>query len=190
MRYFRRFRMEFDFTERTLAEPVLPPGYEFLAWSVDDLDRHSEVNFQSFHEELDALVFPCLQTFEGCQRLMLEIASQRHFLPEATWLVSHRDQNRLLDCGTIQGMANSKEAGSVQNIGVLPSHRGLGIGRALVLKALHGFKSIGLRRVNLEATAENPVAVELYRSIGFRLIRTTYKQISETERTISEDSQK
>jgi GNAT superfamily N-acetyltransferase len=183
MRYFRRFRMEFDFSERALAEPDLPEGYEFSAWSVDDLDRHAQAKFLSFHEELDSMVFPCLGTFEGCQRLMLEIASQRNFLPEATWLVSRCDEHDKIECGTIQGMANSQESGSVQNIGVIPTHRGLGIGRALMLKALHGFKSIGLQRVHLEATAENPVAVELYRSIGFRLIRTTYKQVTEREQT-------
>lgn len=184
MRYFRRFRMEFDFNERTLAEPVLPEGYVFSPWSVDDLDRHAQAKFHSFHDELDALVFPCLGTFTGCQRLMIEIASQRNFLPEATWLVSQEGQQQVVDCGTIQGMKNSSDAGSVQNIGVIPEHRSLGIGRALVLKALQGFKSTGLRRVYLEATAENPVAVELYRSIGFRLIRTTYKQISEAERSV------
>jgi GNAT superfamily N-acetyltransferase len=175
--------MEFDFSERALAEPVLPEGFEFSAWSVDDLDRHAQAKFQSFHEEMDSLVFPCLGTFEGCQRLMLEIAIQRNFLPEATWLVTDCGKHEKIDCGTIQGMANSQEAGSVQNIGVIPSYRGQGIGRALMLKALNGFKSLGLRRVHLEATAENPVAVELYRSIGFRLIRTTYKQITEKERT-------
>ncbi len=32
-----------------------------------------------------------------------------------------------------------------------------------------------MRRVYLEVTAENVAAVQLYRSVGFRIIRTMYK---------------
>jgi ribosomal protein S18 acetylase RimI-like enzyme len=179
MRYFRRFRMEFSFAERDVDEPVLPEGYEFLPWNPLDLERHSQAKFSSFDGEVDAQVFPCLSTLDGCRRLMLEISSQRSFLPAATWLI-HRNRQRgtetSIDCGIIQGLANSREAGSVQNVGVIRTERGIGLGRALLLKSLHGFREYGLRRVYLEATAENIRAVELYRSIGFRLIRTTYKQ--------------
>ena len=189
MRYFRRFRMEFNFREREIPDPELPPGYRFVPWNPTDLDRHAVTKFECFRGELDSLVFPCLSTLDGCRRLMLEIASQRTFLPKATWLISFGDEgstSSLVDCGTIQGLANSREAGSVQNVGVSPEHRGLGLGRALVLQALLGFREAGLRRVYLEATAENAPAVELYRSIGFRLIRTTFRQITDSSPSMQE----
>ena len=171
--------MEFNFSEREVDDPILPDGYEFLAWNPVDIDRHSQAKFASFDGELDTQVFPCLSTLDGCRRLMLEIASQRTFLPAATWLV-HRNRQRgteiSIDCGIIQGLANSQEAGSIQNVGGIRTERGIGLGRALMLKSLQGFREYGLRRVYLEATAQNIRAVELYRSIGFRLIRTTYKQ--------------
>jgi ribosomal protein S18 acetylase RimI-like enzyme len=53
----------------------------------------------------------------------------------------------------------------------------MGLGRALVLKSLHGFRRAGMQRVYLEVTAENTPAVELYRSIGFRLKRTMFKSV-------------
>ncbi|MGH7128141.1 MAG: GNAT family N-acetyltransferase [Planctomycetaceae bacterium] len=84
-----------------------------------------------------------------------------------------------VDCGTIQGMMQTRVLGAVQNVGILPEHRGLGLGRALVAKALHGFKREGVRRVYLEVTADNAPAVGLYRAVGFRLVRTMYKAVEE-----------
>jgi GNAT superfamily N-acetyltransferase len=192
MRYFRRFRMEFNFAERPVPDPELPPGYDFVAWDPIHLDRHAVTKFACFRSELDSQVFPSLSTIEGCQRLMLEIASQRTFLPEATWLICRSGQSAEgtndgpVDCGTIQGLANGRDAGSVQNVGVSPDHRGLGLGRALVLQSLLGFQAAGMRRVFLEATAENAPAVELYRSVGFRLIRTTFRQVPDRSPAASE----
>ncbi|MGE3314430.1 MAG: GNAT family N-acetyltransferase, partial [Planctomycetaceae bacterium] len=115
----------------------------------------------------------------GCQRLMYEISRQDTFLASATWLITQdSDTGRgMLDCGTIQGLAHTANIGAVQNVGVHPEHRGLGLGRALVLKSLEGFRSAGLRRVYLEVTSDNTPAVELYRSVGFEQARTMYKVV-------------
>ena len=61
--------------------------------------------------------------------------------------------------------------------GVAPLHRGVGIGRTLLLQALLGFKEHGLRSASLEVTAENVVAVQLYQRLGFRAVRTVYKAV-------------
>jgi ribosomal protein S18 acetylase RimI-like enzyme len=177
--YFRRFRMEIDLAEVRLPRPVLPRGYVWLPWSFALLDRHASVKFESFRTEVDARVFPCLGDPAGCQRLMFEITKQKTFLPEATWMISRvaDGQNSSGDCGTIQGLAQTRALGAVQNVGVAPEHRGLGLGRALVVKALHGFRRAYLRRVYLEVTADNEPAVELYRSLGFRISRTMYKAV-------------
>lgn len=179
MRYFRRFRMVFEFAERHLPEPSLPLGFHFVEWQSNQIGRHAATKFECFQDEVDAQVFRCLGDQDGCLRLMEQIAGQRSFCPKATWLLSHTAEAGPVDCGTIQGLANSSDAGSIQNVGITRTFRGLGLGRALVLKTLQGFREHGVRRVYLEATAENIPAVELYRSIGFRLIRTTFRQISE-----------
>jgi len=169
--------MEIDLAQLPAELPALPPGYLWLAWHPSLLQRHAAVKYHSFHDELDSRVFPCLGDYQGCQRLMQEIARQDTFLASATWLITQDAEihRGLLDCGTIQGLAQSRDVGAVQNVGVHPDHRGLGLGRALVLKALHGFRDAGLRRVGLEVTGENTPAVELYRSVGFRHARTMYK---------------
>lgn len=177
MAYFRRYRMVFDFAVSRLSPPVLPPEYEWASWNRSLIGRHAEVKYQSFRDEVDSLVFPCLGATSGCRQLMQEITNQASFLPHATWLIRYTpgEWESLIDCATIQGLAKNKTLGAVQNVGVVPDHRGRGLGRALVLKSLHGFRRSGLKRVCLEVTAGNRPAVDLYRSIGFRLSRTMYR---------------
>ncbi len=183
VRYVRRFRMEFNLLRRPVPACVLPEGYAWLPWRPELADRHAAVKFAAFREELDALVFRCFNAAEDCRRLVRDIVGQDEFLPQTTWLVTH-DTGRFrvpLDCGTVQGLGSKRGAGAVQNVGVVPEHRGLGLGRALVAKALAGFRRSGIRRVSLEVTAENEPAVDLYRSMGFVKTRTLYKEVEEFE---------
>jgi ribosomal protein S18 acetylase RimI-like enzyme len=170
--YYKRYRMEIDLQD-PLPEPVLPPGYSWLAWDPGLVEVHAEVKFQCFFEEIDAVVFPSLGCRLGCSHLMREISHKSGFRPEATWLVSSPDGY----CGTVQGVRERSGTGAIQNLGVLPPHRGRGLGRALLLKALHGFRRTSLHRAFLEVTAQNDSAIRLYRQIGFRCRKTIYKAV-------------
>ena len=74
-------------------------------------------------------------------------------------------------------MIDSSGAGSIQNIGVVPGHRGLGLGSVLIAQAVRSFAEQGLGRVTLEVTADNVRAVRLYQRLGFRRAKTIYKVI-------------
>ena len=182
MSYVRRFRMEIGLAESPRAVPPLPEGYRWVPWDPSLLHRHAAAKYHSFHDEVDSRVFPCLGDFVGCRKLMQEITRHESFLAQTTWLITQDPETcrGMLDCGTIQGLGRSGGIGAVQNVGVHPDHRGQGLGRALVLKALEGFRAAGLSRVYLEVTGDNMPAVELYRSVGFQLARTMYK-VLETE---------
>ena len=177
--YYKRFRMEIDLYRTAPPPPQLPPGDEWTAWLPRLLGRHSAAKFACFQNELDAEVFPCLGVADGCRRLMYEITNRPQFVPNATWLLSRvaPDGEWLEDCGTIQGVMHDPGIGSIQNVGIIPEQRGLGLGRALVLKSLEGFFLAGADRVYLEVTARNLPAVQLYRSLGFRLARTSYRAV-------------
>lgn len=71
--------------------------------------------------------------------------------------------------GTIQGILRSDFSGGIQNVGIVPDHRGKGLSHALLTKSLEGFKNAGLNLVDLEVTAENSVAIRLYQQAGFRV---------------------
>jgi hypothetical protein len=175
--YFKRFRMEIDLPGRDFSAR-LPEGHWFVPWDESMFEAHAEAKYLSFRFEIDANVFPCLGELHGCQRLMSEISQKPGFLPEATWLVARRMQDgdvRYL--GTIQGIVDRNGMGAVQNLGVVPGSRDCGLGRALMLRALQGFQSVGLRQVFLEVTAQNEGAIRLYRRMGFQKVRTIYKVV-------------
>ncbi len=170
--YYKRLRMEIDLDGP--LEPVYLPGrFVWVAWEESLLADHAEVKYQSFRDEIDAYVFPCLGDRYGCQRLMREIRRKPGFLPCATWLIACPEGY----VGTVQGVMDYGPIGAIQNLGVIPCYRGIGLGRALVHRALAGFRLAGLHRAYLEVTAENNAAVQLYRNVGFRRAKTLYKAV-------------
>ena len=175
--YFKRFRMEIDLAAAA-PQRALPPGYRFVPWNEAVVDVHARTKFRAFRDEIDAVVFPCLGDIDGCRRLMREIRNKPGFLPAATWLIARGSSPESLQwCGTIQGVGARGSIGMIQNVGVVPGHRGLGLGRSLVERALAGFRMQGLRRVGLEVTVDNARAVRLYQRMGFRRTRTVYKVV-------------
>ncbi len=169
--YFKRFRMEIDLAP--FALPLLPLGYFWVPWEEGLLELHAEVLFQCFHEEIDSTVFPSLGDRRGCLLLMTEMRRKAGFLPQATLLLAGPAGY----CGTVQGVRDRSGLGAIQNLGVVPSHRGCGLGRALLIQALHGFIRSGLGRAYLEVTAQNDGAVQLYHRLGFRRRKTLYKAV-------------
>jgi ribosomal protein S18 acetylase RimI-like enzyme len=174
--YFKRYRMEIDLPGRDLSTARLPAGYEFVAWHESLVGLHAQIKYESFRDEIDANVFPCLGEHHGCQRLMTEIARKPGFLPQATWLVAYRnDDDELEHCGTIQGIKDPVGMGAIQNLGITPTHRDRGVGTCLLVKALDGFRRSGIARVHLEVTAENQGAIRLYHRLGFVTVKTVFK---------------
>jgi ribosomal protein S18 acetylase RimI-like enzyme len=182
--YFKRYRMEIHLAGRDLSPWPSPPEYRFLPWEPAMLDAFARAKYISFRNELDSQVFPCLAEFDGCRRLMAEIAQKPGFLPDATWLVAHlpsgwspSSSERPEYCGTVQGIRDRFGLGAIQNLGVAPEHRQAGLGTHLLLLALAGFRRAGLGRAYLEVTAQNNAAIRLYRRVGFVPIRTVYKTV-------------
>ena len=175
--FFKRYRMEIDLVGRDLFWPILPKRYRLLAWGDSLLDSHAWAKYHSFCEEIDASVFPCLGEYAGCRRLMREITRKEGFVPLATWLAVSYDNptGRQELCGTIQGLRHRSNIGAVQNLGIVPSHRGCGLGTAMLFRALRGFRQSGVGRVYLEVTAENDGAIRLYDRLGFVTVKTVFK---------------
>jgi ribosomal protein S18 acetylase RimI-like enzyme len=183
----KRFRMQISLRNVLLKPPRLPEGYQWLSWRSLLLERHAQVKWRAFKDDLDGRVFSCLGESSGCLGLMRDIAAQKTFCQAATWMVVYQPELNwpASDCGTIQGILRPGGIGAIQNVGVTPDHRGQGIGRALVIQALRGFIQCGMACSVLEVTAENEAAVRLYQSIGFEVIEVLYRD-SKTGETVSE----
>ena len=177
--FFKRYRMQFDLRNARFSETILPEGYELLPWRPELLNAHAEAKYRSFRNELDANVFPCLGAADGCLRLMKEISNRQGFVPQSTWLATHRETNtgRLEYCGTVQGLREKLDVGASQNIGVVRDHRGMGVGSAIVRNSLKGFQASGIKIVTLEVTEKNTGALRLYQRLGFEVVSTVFKSV-------------
>lgn len=169
--YFKRYRMEVDLNY--LPDPEFLPGFSCLPWREALIDAHADALFASFQREIDSIVFPSLGDSEGCRLLMNAISRKWGFQPDATWLLVGPDG----PCGSVQGVRERNGLGGIQNLGVAPAWRGRGLGQALLLQALNGFRRGGMGRAMLEVTAQNDGAIRLYRRLGFRRIKTLYKAV-------------
>lgn len=169
--YVKRQRMEAPL--RHLPPPAAPPdGVELVPWEEEFLEAHAEVKWLAFRQTLDAGLFPNLGRLDGCLQLMRAIASHAGFVPQATWLARGPDGF----CGCIQGVRGPRRTGMIQNLGVLAGCRGRGVGKALLLAALHGFREAGLAAAQLEVSARNTRAVRLYQGAGFVVRKTLYRE--------------
>jgi len=170
--YFKRFKMEADLWVAP-GVPLLPPGYSLVPWNAALLQAHADVLYASFHETIDAVVFPSLGDRSGCSFLMTEISRKSGFLGGATWLLCGPDGY----CGTVQGVREPGGVGAIQNLGIAAGYRNRGLGSVLLLHALEGFRRAGLKRALLEVTAHNEGAIRLYRRLSFRRRKTVYKAV-------------
>ena len=177
--FFKRYRMQFDLRNHLFEDIQTPPNFRLLKWRPSLLRSHAEVKFRSFREELDSNVFPSLGNADGCFKLMRDISGSGNFVPEATWLLSHADPGRefSVSCGTVQGIMDGSDLGLIQNIGVVKSYRGQGLGSLIVRKSLAGFQEVGAKVVSLEVTTQNESAIRLYERLGFKTQKIVYKTV-------------
>ncbi|HMO91459.1 MAG TPA: GNAT family N-acetyltransferase [Pirellulaceae bacterium] len=170
--------MHFDLTQ-TIPVFEVPDRYQLMAWSDKLINQHALAKYQSFRNELDANVFPCLGDYDGCHRLMKDISNSEGFVVEATWLIIFHPspKGNPVSCATIQGIRDSTGIGTLQNVGVVPEHRGCGLAKVLLSAALHGFRSRGITTASLEVTSENQAALDLYLKFGFRISKTVFKAV-------------
>ena len=177
-RFVKRNQMVFDFTKTEFVPPQLPTGFWFVEWSASLVEPHADVLHRSFRNDLDGTVFTTFRQYPHCRRLIEMLADSPHFLPEATLLIAYGSPDDIFEyVANIQGLKLADDVGAIQNVAVLPEYRRRGIGQAVVQGALQGFQRAGVKRVTLEATADNLTAVNLYDRIGFTTFRVYHREI-------------
>lgn len=65
------------------------------------------------------------------------------------------------------GYAHILDEGHIMNIAVTASHRGKGVGRAIVARMLGSARENGIEAITLEVNENNAPAIALYESVGF-----------------------
>jgi ribosomal protein S18 acetylase RimI-like enzyme len=160
-----RQEMSLDLASRPRSIPY-PQGYRLVSWHPRHRDAAAEVMWQANHGLPDALIYPALQTLEGCRELVTKVATDRwgRFLAGASLVA--------LDAGgTMVGLLLAAKiapgTGCVLEVAVLPQHQGAGLGKALVALCLARCQAGGLSKLSLAVSRNNAPAMGLYHQLGF-----------------------
>ncbi len=152
---------------------TFPQHVQPLKWRDDRLERHADIIAQSFMYDFDGQLFPNLANFEGSFALMCQVAALPGFCPAACLLAKWNQRT----VGAIQAVFIGRRMCLIQNLGVVPQARGQGVGRALLLGCLGALSHAGGHTCQLEVTAKNTPAVQLYQSVGFVFTHVRYLTI-------------
>ena len=129
----------------------------------------AEEHISGFRATLDAvcrerryLAFLEAPTPQECAAFVRE-----HIQRQSTQFVALIDNQVVGWCDVVPNSRPVSTHSGVLGIGVLASHRGQGIGTALMAAALRGAQQFGLTRVELTVRADNTTAIRLYERFGF-----------------------
>jgi mycothiol synthase len=147
-----------------LAEPI-EPGPAPTGIEIGGIDP--DVDLPAIHAILEeAFVDDWGDHPEPFDRWLEDLAASPSYDP-TLWLLA-RDEAAPI--GVLTASAGD-EGGWVDWLAVLASHRGRGIGAALLRSSFASFSARGLRRVRLNVDAENPTrATGVYERVGMRVV--------------------
>lgn len=113
-----------------------------------------DLTFQNFHAEIAAL-------------------PGKYARPDGEILLAYNMQGAPLGCVALRSLAE-KDCCEMKRLYVVPSGRGLGLGKALLHAIVEEAARIGHKTMRLDTLATMVEAMALYRSIGFRDIAAYY----------------
>jgi mycothiol synthase len=159
----RRFWLMEVEVERGLEAPTPPSGIELRRLDPGrDLQAAHRILEEAFEDHWDYSPTP----FEE----FLDRNVRRDDFDPALWIIAvDADEPVAILCGSADS-----DRGWVTELGVLRSHRGRGIGTALLQESFAEFERRGLPRVRLNVDSDNLTgAVALYERVGMRVV-TSY----------------
>lgn len=144
----------------------------YLSWSEGDLDAAAELIFRAYEQHVDSLINDQYRSPAGARRFLYN--STQHpgcgvFFRQAA-LKAVEPLSGLL-CGVCLGSLVQQKVGHITQLCVAPFARRRGVGYELMRRALTAFREQGCHTVSLTVTSSNRAAIELYESLGFRVLR-------------------
>jgi ribosomal protein S18 acetylase RimI-like enzyme len=139
-----------------LPSPVVPQGFQ-----IRPLAGRAEVEaYVSLH-----------QTAFDTRNMSVEWRS--HVLAHSAYqplldLVAENNEGKLVAfCVGWAVDVKGVKTGQIEPLGVLPEEQGKGIGRAILLSALHRMQTLGCETARVDAQSMNAASNRLYESVGF-----------------------
>ncbi len=146
--------------------------FRFEPWQDHLMHTAGSIIAAAYRAETDSEINSQYRSPAGARRFLsniVEFPGCGAFHPEASFVAFD------LETGEAAGMALSsfvaRETGHISQLCVMPSGRGLGLGRELLRKSIAVLCGRGAKRVSLTVTESNRTAIGLYEKFGFRSVR-------------------
>jgi ribosomal protein S18 acetylase RimI-like enzyme len=161
VRHAFRMRRELD---RPVEDAALPPGLELRPYRIEDEARVHEANMDSFADHWDFAP----SALEDWRRRQVE----RPGADTTLWQLAYDGDELAGICLCRRYSTEEPKFGWVDVLGVRPTWRRRGLGRALLLLAFREFERRGYDAVGLGVDGENTTgAVRLYERAGMEVRR-------------------
>jgi len=138
-----------------LEDVVAPPGYQVRTYHEGDEVSWARIINSSFKEKG--------WNAEKCRKLL---TNRMQFDPQGFFFVTYRGKPVGTACAWRQS-ADETKVGYVHMVGVMPEHRGKGLGRLLTLCTLHYFRVKGFQEAILDTDDSRIPAIRTYLNLGF-----------------------
>jgi mycothiol synthase len=167
VRYFFKMARPLD---QPIPEPQFPAGYTLRHVASDeDVERWVDLLNWSFIDHWNYRPTTVEQ-----HKHWLAVS---HYRPEHDLIAVAADGTFAALCfcsiNTAENARSGRNEGWIDTLGTRRGHRGIGLGRAIMLAGLQLLKREGVATALLDVDAENPTgALRLYESVGFQTVST------------------
>lgn len=144
---------------KDLPEITLPEGYILTTFRPGDEERWVALMREVFPESDWTL-----------EKFQEEFGSKVQFDPEGLFFIV-KDGEYVASALGWRDTPEEKVVGRVHWVGVRSDQRGKGLGKAVVLAVLHYLKRKGFKKAILDTQTYRPIAINLYKSLGFRIVK-------------------
>jgi ribosomal protein S18 acetylase RimI-like enzyme len=157
-------------TVQSLIKPSMPSGYAFNSWTDDFTEPIVEVIFNYNDQSVDNELFTYFKCDDTIKAFIEDLKRNRwgKFDASLTRVLIHKD--KLIGVCFLTVLDNGN--GYIPDLGILKTYQGKKLGKKLLIHSLKHYIDVQKGEgIELDVTLENTVAFNLYKSIGFKLIR-------------------
>jgi ribosomal protein S18 acetylase RimI-like enzyme len=163
-----RLFMEYDLHGYSGSAPRLSDDVEIIPWSSIYYQVAAELIHAAYAGHIDAKINDQYCSLHGSLRFLHNIVRFPGcgvFEGEQSWLLRDRASGRLV--GMVLCSRVATDVAHITQLCVAPSHRGRGLGQALLHHAMRSLSRAGTAAITLTVTEANRQAVGLYQAAGF-----------------------
>jgi ribosomal protein S18 acetylase RimI-like enzyme len=147
---------------------VIAADIELRRWSEQDYQPSAAVITSAYRNHVDSEINDQYRTLSGSLRFLnniIRFPGCGTFDPESSFVAVNKRNQSLV--GVILCSRVRYDTGHVTQICVLPEHRGLGLGKALLAATVRNLTQRKFSALSLTVTEANSPAVDLYARLGF-----------------------